>query len=542
MKRAKYISNGTITYKIIGEQGPQGPQGPAGPQGPQGPKGDSSLDVVNELLEHKADKSELAVERRRIDNIIALPDGSTTSDAELVDMRIDVDGNTHGSAGSATRWQIMKTLDSILGVKDSIENIANLPINHVENVFREDKVFTNVVLNKGTNYVKVNGNGGVGVILCNLNKWEVSEKKGDGVSTNSAGYLKTYYPTWLSDAPIIKANEKVYIDFSCSGTIDTTQEICAIKAYDVDGTRITNINPNPDKQEVTFDKDVYSLVLIINGPAINVTYDNYTVELKIKTGTKITLNKNIEIPQITKFKRPELTVASWNIAHFGNGTSPNPSGTDENLQKYRDTIVGFDCDVLLLCENDPEYKPGVNNDTVYRYFKNYESGDKREYNCNSVATQLDVISIKTIEFTQKYQDRYFFDTVVDCGGKELHCISTQAEWYDVDLRKSQLEQLIAYMNQFEYCVLGGDFNTSCRVNGQYPTGSEVGHYNEDYQLFLDAGYNIANNDYFGMLGTNKISLPWDNIITSPKIRIRNVSVVNDGLSDHKPIITKLILE
>ena len=40
MKRAKYISNGTITYKILGEQGPQGPEGPAGPQGPGGPKGD----------------------------------------------------------------------------------------------------------------------------------------------------------------------------------------------------------------------------------------------------------------------------------------------------------------------------------------------------------------------------------------------------------------------------------------------------------------------------------------------------------------------
>ena len=41
MKRAKYISNGTITYKILGEQGPQGPEGPAGPQGPAGPKGDT---------------------------------------------------------------------------------------------------------------------------------------------------------------------------------------------------------------------------------------------------------------------------------------------------------------------------------------------------------------------------------------------------------------------------------------------------------------------------------------------------------------------
>ena len=33
MKRAKYISNGTITYKIIGDQGPKGPQGPKGDDG-----------------------------------------------------------------------------------------------------------------------------------------------------------------------------------------------------------------------------------------------------------------------------------------------------------------------------------------------------------------------------------------------------------------------------------------------------------------------------------------------------------------------------
>ena len=33
MQRAKYISNGTITYKITGDQGPQGPQGPKGDTG-----------------------------------------------------------------------------------------------------------------------------------------------------------------------------------------------------------------------------------------------------------------------------------------------------------------------------------------------------------------------------------------------------------------------------------------------------------------------------------------------------------------------------
>lgn len=94
--------------------------------------------VANEFLERRR---EIAVERARIDQFVALKEGSTTGDAELQDIRIDVDGVEHGSAGDAVRSQFVRARSDIrtLGELEKIVNVS-------ENIFDKNDLTYNTRL------------------------------------------------------------------------------------------------------------------------------------------------------------------------------------------------------------------------------------------------------------------------------------------------------------------------------------------------------------------------------------------------------------
>ena len=120
--------------------------------------GKADKTYVDSNLATKADKSELAVERARIDSLSTLPEGSTTGDAELIDIRIGADGVTYPNAGEAVRTQILNEKNSretaVSELKGDLDDLTEVKS---DNLLNPNQVEPNMYLDNGVPTQNSNG-------------------------------------------------------------------------------------------------------------------------------------------------------------------------------------------------------------------------------------------------------------------------------------------------------------------------------------------------------------------------------------------------
>ena len=89
------------------------------------PSVDTSLTNEGAAADSKATGDAISLVNARVDNLTSLPEGSTTGDAELQDIRVGVDGPVYENAGTAVRAQVSQLSEETSELTGDLGEINN---------------------------------------------------------------------------------------------------------------------------------------------------------------------------------------------------------------------------------------------------------------------------------------------------------------------------------------------------------------------------------------------------------------------------------
>lgn len=243
---------------------------------------------------------------------------------------------------------------------------------------------------------------------------------------------------------------------------------------------------------------------------------------------------------ITGCKTKSFTIATWNIGHFANGTSPNSlikgEDYDEKLELYRALFEDMDTDILCLNEyselfgSDQEGNEQKTKKVLLNDYRKSVEGDQVGLSCNAFFSHFNITNVERHEFksTTAYikelpraANYYYLSCDLKYKGKLIKIVCAHTISGNSSLCQKMIAEIIDAYKSFDRVVLCGDWNTG------------------NYKRFIEAGYSIGNDGSFKTYPQK--SYPLDNIMVKG-LKIKEVRMIQTDLSDHCPLICSVSLK
>lgn len=335
---------------------------------------DEVVDQINEDVQEIRDDfaGDIAVLEGRMDEFASLPPGSTSGNAELVDIRVGASGTTAADAGSSVRGQI-KTLK---GVVDGNFDTVRSGWETYKIYYQGDRPIANPqTINTNANRVTsdwFNVSAGNLIVLDNIPtgyKAAVGGKYDDGATFNSSWQTSRYFVTVLKsgkffvnaatsagttaikpyDVPTITV--KVYsIDYYFASNdrlkaldaVFNTENNYVNYGYDTSGkyeavsgsTSYTSIGIERNGQIVTLDGTGFTsspkLVIKLNGTLERTYYDTpissgtWVASVKLKSGCRYTVRSELLSGSVSG--TADSNVPAVSVYKSGSATSSGTNG------------------------------------------------------------------------------------------------------------------------------------------------------------------------------------------------------------------------